>query len=156
MLSQEFSLKRSNLLYLFLSILFTGFLIYFAFGPYEKTRIIFEVNFLAAIILITFLVVTAIYSWYNLFNRSNVITFKSEGIIHKKKLIHWKNIKSYRTINYSSDSIDSLQLTLTLLNSNKEYNISLFGLNTDKQHIRTCIENYSSIFIIDEGHFEKN
>lgn len=155
MLTQEISLKKSRLLYLFLSILFTGILIYFALGPYQKTRAVFEINFRAAIVLTAFLIVATIYSWYNLFDRNNVITFGPKGIIHKKKLIDWQDIESYKTVNHKSDTLDSLELVLTLFSS-EEYVISLLGLDTDAPHIRTCIMNFPHSSIVDEGHFEKN
>lgn len=156
MTSQEFSLKKSSGLYLFLAILFTGGLFYFVLGPYNKTRAIFEANSLTAIILTIFLLTITAYSWYCFFNRSNVVTFNTKGITHKKRLIPWQGIKSYKTINYTSDTIDTLHLVLTLLNSGKEHTINLFGLSTDKQHIRDCIEESSPIPIVDEGHSEKN
>lgn len=156
MLPQKLSLKRSNTLHLFLSILFTVGLIYFSLGPYEKTRIIFKTNFFAAIIFILFFLAVTIYSWYNLFNKKSILTFETIGITYKKKSIHWQNIKSYKTINYQSDTIDSLQLVLTLSNSNNEYIIPLFGLDTDEQQIRAYINNNSTSPIIDEGHFDKN
>lgn len=153
---QEFSLKKSSGLYLFLAILFTGGLFYFVFGPYNQTRAIFEANFLAAIILTTFLLIVTAYTWYSFFDRSNIVTFNTKGITYKKMHIPWQGIKSYKTINYTSDTIDTLHLVLTLLNSGKEHTINLFGLNTDKQHIRDCIEKFSTIPIADEGHSEKN
>ncbi|RFM29237.1 hypothetical protein DXN04_33680 [Chitinophaga silvisoli] len=64
--------------------------------------------------------------------------------------------KSFKTINYLSDTMDSLQLILTLSNSTKEYIIPLFGFDTDKEQIRNCIATYSGQSIFDEGHLDKN
>lgn len=124
-----------------------------AFGPYENTRVIFDINSFAAFFLITFLITIAVYGWYQFFNKRSIITIGYQGIIYNKKLIKWQDIKSYKTINYTSDIIDTLHL---VLNADKEYTISLLGFNTDKQHIRTCIESFANISLIDEGHFDKN
>ncbi|SHL81528.1 hypothetical protein SAMN05444266_10585 [Chitinophaga jiangningensis] len=148
----EITLKKSRSLYLVLALGFTGTLLYICLGAYNKTRIIFTINPYVSAILILLFVGSTISSWYNFLNPTSKITFNTEGIIYDKKLIAWQEIKSFRTKYYATDTIDSLNLVITLYDSRKK-TISLFALATDEQQIRACITAYTSHSIQDEGHF---
>jgi len=142
MASDNISIKKSKALYISLSILFTGFWIYFLLGPYKETRyILYEGPFWSIPFLLCFLSIS-VYCLYGAFDNKPVITFSPEGITHKKKTIPWTNIKGYKTID-SPVGKKIATLALTLNTSGREYKIDLMGLNTNETHIQDCIKAFS-------------
>ena len=90
-----------------------------------------------------------IYLWYCVVGKETVLIINEEGIIYKKEIIYWWDIKSYLEI-YDSEVRNS---RIIITGKNKERMIiDLSQLDIKVSALRNYIEEYSTNdWIIDEG-----
>lgn len=96
--------------------------------------------------------------WSWVVDTKAAIIINREGIIYRKKMLFWENIKSYQTIfikPFSSDDSSQEEVSVTFKNDTRLL-IKLMGLNTNLSEMRTYITRYAGDHkVIDEGHVEK-
>lgn len=91
--SKQLIVKHNRLIFLIITLATTGILLWTAFGPYEKTRIIFEKNFYIAIIILAAFVFANVYGLCGLFNNRPIMILTENGIWTKKTgEVTWENI----------------------------------------------------------------
>jgi hypothetical protein len=138
--SEELVIKDKDYISLVVGVLCILMLLYFLFGPYEKTRIIFKENLIAAIVLVIFLVVGIIYSFFKAFDRSIKIVINKEGIwLQKIGLIPWNNIYYYYFENQSHEVSVSL-LKIKLIEPEKEVQVDVSAMNKSFNDIERAIQ----------------
>jgi hypothetical protein len=85
------------------------------------------------------------------------ITINKEGILYKKKMLLWENIKSYQTILRKPTDNEGSPDEQVLINfkDDKKLSVDLVGLKTNLADMRMHITRFAGDKIADEGHVEK-
>lgn len=91
--------------------------------------------------------------WRWVLNTEPAMTINREGIFHKKQMLYWNNIKSYKTIYLNAFKRPDEEIVWITFKDDKRVCINLVWLRTNLSEIRTHITMYAANYKIkDEGH----
>jgi hypothetical protein len=134
-----------------MAVLFFSFSIVMFFKNIRSAGV-WEIICLSLVVAIS--LAATIYNWYWAFSTKVVLVINSEGIYYKKMLF-WVIMKSYETLNVTTEDSGYTELIITFKND-KRFKISLSNLDTTVEHIRESITKFSTDYtLVDKGHVNK-
>lgn len=155
--TDELVIRNRNYQYLISALIFTVLILWLIAGPYDKSRVIFKENLMAAIILTIALVIGTFYCWFKLFDRSIKIIVNKKGIWTKKLgLILWDSIQYYY-FGLLEGEITIYLLNIKLHNSENELQIDISYANNARNDLAQAILQYSighNIFNLSEDQYK--
>ena len=100
--------KYNRIFFLILLVAFISAILYIPFGPYEKTRIIYERNIYVAVVLSALIIGATIFSLVKLLDNRPVMILSENGIWTKKTGdVLWKDIPSFHAKSTKAEYFDS-------------------------------------------------
>lgn len=152
---EQLTVKTNRAFFLFFAVTTIGSLVWTAFGPYEKTRIIFENNFYFAIILVSIFSGCAIYCLYRFFYTRPIIIFSEAGIWTKKTgNIPWENITSFYSESSKAEYFDSSSFTFKISGQEEAITISTTFLHPGVKEIVSYLKkNNPNEVVKNLGHY---
>ena len=146
--------KYNRIFFLILSVAFISAILYISFGPYEKTRIIYESNIYLAVLLSTLIIGSTIFSLVKLLDNTPIIILSQKGIWTKKTGdVLWKDIPAFHAKSTKAEYFDSTAFYFKIAGQQKVVVINTTFLTPNINKIVEYINiNSTNKDIVNSGH----
>lgn len=155
-MNDKFEIKHSNLSYLPLTILSTGFLIWEMIFKYEENIVTLKKNLILTYIFGGLILIALAILWYKSFDKSIKLIIDKNGIWSKKTGdIPWDNIYQ---INHTTDTSDEFYISYLIVftrNRVKPFIINYSELKIDEKILFDTIKHHRDFNIYEIDYFNK-
>lgn len=149
--NDKLEVKGNKTLLLTSTVFFLSSLLYLLLGPYDKTRVIFERNFIVATALTLVFVISLVFLIVKITNNKPLIIITDIGVLTREnEIIEWNKILSIEAQRHYSENLITSIINLTIKERETELKIDTTffkpDLNTIMEFMKKVNTNHDIIF----------